>query len=181
MRSYYAIYVYYYTYDITWFAYYGWIWTALEADLAVICASAPALKIFFNRYFNSSTDNRGKSSYQRGSTPQYRIATSSGNPGEISNIESRRWDSAPVPLFSIKVSTGMDITIEDRDETRSQKSDSSTRCLTALPPLSSINKSYPSHWVEGCRTMCEALRPNSPGSFRDKSGKEDMDRGTECK
>ncbi|KAF2466473.1 uncharacterized protein BDR25DRAFT_269074, partial [Lindgomyces ingoldianus] len=50
MRTYYAIYVYYYTYDITWIAHHGWIWTALEADLGVICASAPALKVFFRRY-----------------------------------------------------------------------------------------------------------------------------------
>ncbi|KZM24673.1 hypothetical protein ST47_g4191 [Ascochyta rabiei] len=55
LRTYFATYVYYYTYDITWYAYYGWIWTALEADLAVICASAPALKMFFRRYFNMKT------------------------------------------------------------------------------------------------------------------------------
>ena len=33
MRTYYAIYVYFFTYDITWYAYYGWVWTAIESDL----------------------------------------------------------------------------------------------------------------------------------------------------
>ncbi|KAH7067848.1 hypothetical protein FB567DRAFT_411952, partial [Paraphoma chrysanthemicola] len=56
MRTYYAIYIYYGTYDITWYAFYAWIWTALEANLGVICASAPALKVFLRRHFNVPTN-----------------------------------------------------------------------------------------------------------------------------
>ncbi|KAH7357490.1 hypothetical protein BKA66DRAFT_500989, partial [Pyrenochaeta sp. MPI-SDFR-AT-0127] len=56
MRTYYAIYIYYCTYDITWYAFYAWIWTALEADLGIMCASAPALKVFFRRYFSLPTN-----------------------------------------------------------------------------------------------------------------------------
>ncbi|KAH7128806.1 hypothetical protein B0J11DRAFT_279797 [Dendryphion nanum] len=140
MRTYYAIYVYYYTYDITWIAYYGWIWTALEADLGVICASAPALKVFFRRYLNLSS-NRSKYGYGYGDskgrkTPTYGRGTL-GNSVGVSNIDSGRWDTADVPLDRIKVSTRMDVTVVDRDDdVASQKSDASTRILTNLnsPP-----------------------------------------------
>jgi hypothetical protein len=40
------------------------MWLAIEAHVAVICASAPALKIFFKHTLNSSTF-RGQSAYTR--------------------------------------------------------------------------------------------------------------------
>jgi hypothetical protein len=43
------------TYDMTWESYRGWIWFAIEAHLAVICASAPALKIFFKHTLKVSS------------------------------------------------------------------------------------------------------------------------------
>src|ERR1700753_3757074 len=49
MRIAFAIRIYTTTYDMTWESYLAWIWFALEAHLAVICASAPALKIFFKQ------------------------------------------------------------------------------------------------------------------------------------
>jgi hypothetical protein len=39
--------VYWGTYDITWAAQGAWIWLTIEAEVAVICASAPALKSLF--------------------------------------------------------------------------------------------------------------------------------------
>lgn len=105
MRTYYAIYVYYYTYDITWWAHDGWVWTALEAQLGIICASAPALKVFLRRYFNHPI---------KGSTRRSRKATI-------------------VPLNSIKVSTSHYVTIQKREDVMSNGSHSSTRNLTALP------------------------------------------------
>ncbi|KAF2837819.1 integral membrane protein, partial [Patellaria atrata CBS 101060] len=47
LRMYYIHRVYYETYDITWAAEEGWLWTMIESHLGIICASAPALKIFF--------------------------------------------------------------------------------------------------------------------------------------
>ncbi|KAK7702658.1 hypothetical protein SLS57_011269 [Botryosphaeria dothidea] len=41
--------IYYQTYDLTWAAGPGWAWTAVEAHVAIICASAPSLKPFFRR------------------------------------------------------------------------------------------------------------------------------------
>jgi hypothetical protein len=40
---------------MTWGSYRGWIWFALESHLAVICASAPALKIFFKHTLKVSS------------------------------------------------------------------------------------------------------------------------------
>ncbi|TLD37770.1 hypothetical protein E2P81_ATG03445 [Venturia nashicola] len=58
--------IYYETYDMTWASYQGWIWFALESHLAVICASAPALKITMRRVFGGT----GWSSLQRVSEGQ---------------------------------------------------------------------------------------------------------------
>jgi hypothetical protein len=40
------------TYDVIWGAQPAWLWTGVEAHVAIICASAPALKVFFKEYFN---------------------------------------------------------------------------------------------------------------------------------
>lgn len=42
------------TYDETWVGYTMWLWTAVESDLAIICACAPALKPFFRRYLSGT-------------------------------------------------------------------------------------------------------------------------------
>ncbi|KAF1811990.1 hypothetical protein P152DRAFT_514656 [Eremomyces bilateralis CBS 781.70] len=47
LRVVYTIPIYYHTYDMTWESYPAWIWFAIESHLAVMCASAPALKVFF--------------------------------------------------------------------------------------------------------------------------------------
>ncbi|KAF2847829.1 hypothetical protein T440DRAFT_356488, partial [Plenodomus tracheiphilus IPT5] len=61
LRIHYVHRVYYYTklnpsptYDITWEALGSWVATAVEANLAIICACAPALKAYFPRWLNSS-------------------------------------------------------------------------------------------------------------------------------
>jgi len=146
MRTYYAIYVYYYTYDITWWAWYGWIWTALEAQLGVICACAPALKGFFKRYFNlSSVRSAGSSNLAHGSSGKRSLGYGKISPGNslatsnkvdslaTSNMDGSWWEPEPVPLNRIKVSTGANVIVEDREEVVSRSSTSSTRNLTALP------------------------------------------------
>jgi hypothetical protein len=180
MRTYYAIYLYYFTYDITWIAYYGWIWTTLEADLAVICASAPALKIFFKRYFNSTINQSGLSSYGRDRTGQFSKVSAAKSRGS-SHFGGSKWDSTPVPLDRIKVSTAMNITIEDREDRVSVASNSSVIHLTALPPLSSSETIGQSNWKGGCQTLCEALRPGSQGSDRNKTWFEDSGRDADSK
>jgi len=59
LRIHYAHRVYYYTkinpsptYDISWEALGSWVSTAVEANVCVWCASAPALKTYFNTWLN---------------------------------------------------------------------------------------------------------------------------------
>lgn len=57
MRCYYSQYIYFNTYDVTWYAEYALLFTGIEANLAVCCASAPALRLFFQNYFASPVKN----------------------------------------------------------------------------------------------------------------------------
>ena len=43
------------TYDVTWVEYKAALWTIVEAELAVVCACAPALRVFFGWYFEADT------------------------------------------------------------------------------------------------------------------------------
>jgi hypothetical protein len=54
LRIYFIWRIYFATYDVTWAAQDAWVWTVVETHLAIICASAPALKVFFKQYFSVS-------------------------------------------------------------------------------------------------------------------------------
>jgi hypothetical protein len=47
--------IYFDTYDVTWDSQPMWVWTSVELHGAVVCASAPALKLFFERYLKVGT------------------------------------------------------------------------------------------------------------------------------
>jgi len=59
MRIVYVLRLFYESYDVTWTGYQIWLWTSIETSLGIVCASGPALKIFFRRYFNISTIGSG--------------------------------------------------------------------------------------------------------------------------
>lgn len=59
MRIVYVRRLFYTSYDVTWIGYQIWLWTSIETSLGIVCASGPALKIFFRRYFNVSTIGSG--------------------------------------------------------------------------------------------------------------------------
>jgi hypothetical protein len=161
---YYAIEVYYGSYDITWVAFNGWVWTTLEADLAVICASAPALKVFFLRYFNLSSANRsygysnakGRKKSTFGSRPPGQ--SSGSKTGGASKGGSVSWETQDVPLDRIKVSRKTDITVQDRR----RSSDASTNNLTAIPPSPGLRTSP--QWDLGSTTFIGALPPMAGGN-----------------
>ncbi|KAF1996320.1 hypothetical protein P154DRAFT_498638 [Amniculicola lignicola CBS 123094] len=188
MRTYYAIYVYYFTYDITWWANPGWVWTALEADLGVICASAPALKIFFRRYFNLSANRSngyGNSYQMKNRTPTFgsklgskissKISAGKGN----SNIDSGRWGaSSPAPMEGIKISRGLDVTIEQRDDGMYHGDSESVKGLTALPSPAYTPKNPLTSWLNGSQsqTICTAYRSDSSASGGSRRER-DIERG----
>lgn len=121
MRAYYAIYIYYYTYDVTWYAWYGWVWTALEAQLGVMCASGPALKEFFKRYFGIKTGLTRASLYGNPVTSKSdgtRRAYGKMSPGQSfatsihAGCDASRCNSEPLPLDGIKSSRSFYIIVE---------------------------------------------------------------------
>ena len=79
-------------------------------------------------------------------------------------------------MHGIKVSQGLDVHIEERDDL-SQKSFASTRNLTALPMPQESGWQGSNQWIQGCRTVCAALRPGSRGSSRTRSKERDVEIG----
>lgn len=59
--------VYYTTYDLTWTTNYIFSWTLVETHFSIICASAPALNVFFRRILQATThrDPNSNPSHQR--------------------------------------------------------------------------------------------------------------------
>ncbi|KAL1960514.1 hypothetical protein VTO42DRAFT_7813 [Malbranchea cinnamomea] len=78
------------TYDVTWDGYNTWLWTVVEVNLAVICASIPTLRPFARRYLpylgfkNSSTRSR----YEGGVSENRNSAITGMRMGQISRHKS---------------------------------------------------------------------------------------------
>jgi hypothetical protein len=62
------------TYDVTWVEYEVALWTVFEADIAVVCASAPALKVFCKEYFKANAIEPRRLSYMHRRTGYERSA-----------------------------------------------------------------------------------------------------------
>lgn len=63
LRSYYTWYIFFETYDVTWFTWNSFTWSLVEIHLGAICANAPALKVFFQVVFKPKTWSKGSRSY----------------------------------------------------------------------------------------------------------------------
>jgi hypothetical protein len=70
LRMYYIHHIFYETYDVTWAAWEAWMWTVTEAHVAIICASAPALKTFAKRYMSNFSS--GMSRWRTGTQGAYK-------------------------------------------------------------------------------------------------------------
>ncbi|KAI4681155.1 uncharacterized protein J4E88_005662 [Alternaria novae-zelandiae] len=172
--------VFTFTYDITWAAYSGWIWTTLEAQLAVMCASAPSLKVFLGRYFSMYTSRAG---YSQTGIPGHTSGPSSnalsqGFTGKASQHSTQRSQCTAgsirgdVPLEGIHITNKLDVKVEERGYYE-HASLHSTKELTALPVSSQPG------WRDGCKTVCAALRPGSRGTSttRGRSRERDVEAG----
>lgn len=148
----------------------------------MICASAPALKIFFRRYFSMTNTRSGyaKSGNSKGHTPVATMTAKSLRGKDsvfpASRITSDGTYDEEVPMHGIKVSQGLDVQIDERDDI-SQKSYRSTKNLTALPMPQEGGWHGSSQWIQGCRTVCAALRPSSRGSSLTRSRERDVEFG----
>ena len=63
------------TWDVTWYAYDAWCWTAIEVFMGAVVASVPALKIFIQRHLESMTP-----SYCYGYSESYHTRSSRPSP-----------------------------------------------------------------------------------------------------
>lgn len=68
MRAYWSHHVVYETYDVSWEGFHLWIWTAVEANLGVICGCVPALRPLFRT--KGSTGARSSAGARSGATPK---------------------------------------------------------------------------------------------------------------
>ncbi|KAL9108055.1 MAG: hypothetical protein Q9227_007161 [Pyrenula ochraceoflavens] len=59
IRTYYMNYLINGTFDVMWYLWIMYVWTMLELDLAIVAASAPALKPFFRRFLIEPLSTRG--------------------------------------------------------------------------------------------------------------------------
>jgi len=57
IRIYWCHYVLEETYDVTWYGFHLWIWTAVEVQLGIICGCVPWLKSLFNLWRTGQTVN----------------------------------------------------------------------------------------------------------------------------
>jgi hypothetical protein len=143
-----------------------------------MCASAPALKVFFKRYFTVSNLTYG--GYSRSGTNKTPIPLRSRSKGMSSgqSTNASRADHSdihdPVPFQGIKVSQDLNVQVEDRDD-MSQKSYDSTKKLTT-PPRSE-DKNIGGEWSQGCRTVCTAFDPNSRDSSMNRGHDRDVELG----
>ncbi|KAL1649610.1 hypothetical protein SLS58_001667 [Diplodia intermedia] len=87
MRIVYIYEIYYTTYDTTWAATTVWSWTLVETHFAVICASAPALKLFVRRYLQST---HGHGSSYTTATPQRNDYSNFGSSAELGAMKPGR-------------------------------------------------------------------------------------------
>jgi hypothetical protein len=98
LRTYATWVLFYETYDVSWQLWEIWNWTLLELHIGVICANAPALKVFVKRYLNiksivsnqQAQSSQAKSSQAKSS--QTRSQTSS-KPSGKSGSKSAIWRS----------------------------------------------------------------------------------------
>jgi hypothetical protein len=128
LRMYYIHRVFYETYDVTWAAWEAWIWTVTEAHVAIICASAPALKTFAKRYMSNFSS--GMSRWRTGSQGGYKRGT--GYPTEYRNTSNsailsadrEQQRSRALELGGISVTRSVDV------ETRTVSADGSSGSLS---------------------------------------------------
>ena len=84
-------------YDITWIGYDVIIWSDLETQLAIICASAPVLRVFFRRYLRgpiSRVANTAGSSLNRSGIRSANRNSKQTDPNAIVTYNSSNRDSA---------------------------------------------------------------------------------------
>jgi hypothetical protein len=83
LRTYSTWVLFYETYDVSWQLWEIWNWTILEFHIGVICANAPALKVFLKRYLNiKSTASEQQAQSSKAKSSQTKGQTSTNTSGK---------------------------------------------------------------------------------------------------
>lgn len=174
------------TYDNTWYLWKFWIWTFVELYLAIIAASAPALKPFFRRFLVEPIASRraASSGYARGrktssSKGQHQLwsnATSTGNGSEdvekigmalggdgTKRYELRTLESGKVEPVQISMQPQKSLDLR-RPPTHTSSFNDETHAGWFLPPTENSDDTCP---LRTYRAEIEAL-PAIPVTSRTK-------------
>ncbi|CAI6330444.1 unnamed protein product [Periconia digitata] len=164
VRTYSTWILYYETYDISWQSWEVWNWTLAELYVGVICANAPALRIFFKQYLNpkfkgSKQQPRSKSwsnkSQLKGTTGNSRSTTVSKMAFWKGSFANHGYVSQPTEL-SIDENGGMHVRHDlDIHLPSSHRSSEDLIRETDTVELRTLNKAPP------------RLGPNSLGVIRE--------------
>lgn len=77
--------------DVSWYIFDVFVWSQLELQLGIMCASAPALRVFFRRYLSGAVSRAVNSSRSRPSRLGYRLEEEPGVDGQTSVQRVEDW------------------------------------------------------------------------------------------
>lgn len=131
LRIVYIYRIFFITYDVTWQAHNAWQWTAVEGLLGTIVASAPALKIFFQRHLETiGTGSWDYIASQSADRPPAWPGTMTGLPARVSRrLSGNAWAWGRAPSDSelnegvVRESSGPPYFLERVSERPSQEKD----------------------------------------------------------
>lgn len=106
-------------YDFTWELWLTWVWAVLELYMALIAASAPSLKPFFQRFFVESINSIGRSSRRR---REYGAGGGTGPRSVKGTNTTTTTDAHTSVTFSKDVERGSRPWVESNERSVSQQS-----------------------------------------------------------
>ncbi|CAE7031388.1 hypothetical protein P3342_006613 [Pyrenophora teres f. teres] len=134
IRAYHASRTYHYPTKVSHCSYWGYFWTTIEVQLAVICASAPAMKNFFNHYFETYTPRIGSSEIFQRVKVRFLALTQPRSSVQQTEEIAARYLHEDIPLGSIRVSHKLDVSNMPRTS-NSPIIFAGTSSLAALPVI----------------------------------------------
>jgi len=76
---------------VSWYIFDVFVWSQLELQLGIMCASAPALRVFFRKYLSGAVSRAVNSSRSRPSRLGYRLEEEPGVDGQMSVQRVEDW------------------------------------------------------------------------------------------
>jgi hypothetical protein len=136
-RTYWVHFVVYETYDVTWEGFNVWIWTAVEANLGVICGCIPALRpLLFPKRSKASAISRGSDSYFTSPPTRRRTSNTLVNFEMYDNVLASHYDPDVPTAYDGGYNKTKPLTLESRDDAALEESE----CGEDGPPHGASHK-----------------------------------------